>query len=186
MKYLLITLILFPLASRADYAVKVDPHKNWGIWEGWGTSLAWWANAFGDRDDVADLMFSTKQVKINGKEVPGLGFNIARYNVGGCSWRPSHNETMKASNNIPKFKQIEGFWINWDSDDPKSNSWDWNVDKLQREMMKKSIERGVDQVELFSNSPMWWMLINHNPSGANDGGENLQVCLKLVLIKLFY
>jgi galactan endo-1,6-beta-galactosidase len=28
--------------------------------------------------------------------------------------------------------------------------------------------------ELFANSPMWWMCLNHNPSGASGGGNNLQ------------
>src|SRR5437660_827774 len=35
--------------------------------------------------------------------------------------------------------------------------------------------RGADKFELFSNSPMWWMCYNHNPSGADSGSsDNLQ------------
>ncbi|CAG2113834.1 unnamed protein product [Medioppia subpectinata] len=167
-------LICLPIICGADYTNRINPHKNWGEWEGWGTSLAWWANVLGDRDDVADLMFTTKLIQYNNQSVPGLGLNIIRYNVGGCSANSIGADHMIASPKIPKFKQIEGFWLNWDSDDPQSKSWDWSVDKKQRLMVQKAQDRGVDQIELFSNSPMWWMLYDHNPSGAPNGGENLQ------------
>ncbi|KAK1948304.1 Endo-beta-1 [Phytophthora citrophthora] len=55
-------------------------------WEGWGTSLSWWANVFGDREDIADLFFTNmSSVSIDGaaKDIPALDFNIARYNIGG-------------------------------------------------------------------------------------------------------
>jgi galactan endo-1,6-beta-galactosidase len=41
-------------------------------------------------------------------------------------------------------------------------------------MMWKARDRGANRFELFSNSPMWWMLYDHNPAGATDGGTNLQ------------
>jgi O-glycosyl hydrolase len=37
----------------------------------------------------------------------------------------------------------------------------------------KATARGAIS-ELFANSPMWWMCLNHNPSGAAGGGNNLQ------------
>jgi galactan endo-1,6-beta-galactosidase len=40
-------------------------------------------------------------------------------------------------------------------------------------MLVKATARGATS-ELFANSPMWWMCLNHNPSGAADGGTNLQ------------
>lgn len=58
--------------------------------------------------------------------------------------------------------------------DPASASWDWNADANQRAMLLKR-ERGADRFELFSNSPMWWMCANDNPSGAAKGSDdNLQ------------
>jgi hypothetical protein len=48
-------------------------------------SLAWWAKKIGARTDLADLIFTTKTTTFNGQSVSGLGFNIARYNVGACS-----------------------------------------------------------------------------------------------------
>ncbi|KFY07973.1 hypothetical protein V492_06646 [Pseudogymnoascus sp. VKM F-4246] len=60
------------------------------------------------------------------------------------------------------------------SEDPSSSSWNWNVDARQRQALANAISRGANHLELFSNSPMWWMTKNKNPSGASDGSENIQ------------
>ncbi|KAK6820719.1 glycoside hydrolase family 30 protein [Apiospora arundinis] len=159
----------------ADTTTTVNPSTNWGTWEGWGTSLAWWAAAFGDRDDLADLFFSTKSVNFGGKTVPGLGFNIARYNAGASSKNSVNGESMVVSPKMILSRQVEGFWTDWTSADPASSSWNWNADANQRSMLTKARDRGADIFELFSNSPMWWMCTNHNPAGADNGGnDNLQ------------
>ena len=36
--------------------------------------------AFGDRDDIADAMFTMESTTIGDETVPGLGLNIVRYN----------------------------------------------------------------------------------------------------------
>lgn len=153
---------------------KMNPSATRGTWEGWGTSLAWWAKQFGQRDDLADLVFTLKTVTYDGTAVPGLGLNIARYNAGACSWNAINGQSMVVSPHITKATQMEGYWLDWLSSDPASSSWNWWVDSNQRNMMWKARDRGVTHFELFSNSPMWWMLDNHNPSGAADGGDNLQ------------
>ncbi|MDX8056182.1 glycoside hydrolase [Lentzea sp. BCCO 10_0798] len=153
----------------ADQSIAVDPGTNYGTWEGWGTSLAWWANVFGDRDDFADLWFTTKSVTYNGTTLPGLGLNIARYNLGACSWNSVDGQRMAVSPNIPRFKQIETFWQDWRNTDP--SSWQWGADAKQRASLVKAVARGAT-TELFSNSPAWWMCINRNPSGAADANNN--------------
>lgn len=161
-------------SARADETVTVDPGTDHGTWEGWGTSLAWWANVFGDRDDFADLWFTTRNVVYNGQSLPGLGMNIARYNLGACSWNSVNGETMVASPNIPRFKQIETYWQDWRNTDPASSAWNWSADAKQRAAVVKAAARGA-MTELFSNSPAWWMCLNHNPSGAaNASADNLQ------------
>lgn len=166
--------LAIPLTAHADFTTRVDPAKTWGTWEGWGTSLAWWANTFGDRDDVADLVFTSGSTPYGNTLLPGLALNIARYNAGGSSWTPIDGSSMQVSPSIPKFKQIEGYWLNWFSTDPTSSSWNWWVDSKQRTMLWKARDRGANRFELFSNSPMWWMTYNSNPSGAADGNTNLQ------------
>lgn len=159
--------------ARADATIAVSPGTSYGTWEGWGTSLAWWANVFGARDDFADLFFTTKSTTYNGTSLPGLGLNIARYNLGASSWNTVGGESMVASANIPAFKQIEGYWQDWNNEDPTSSAWKWTADANQRAMLVKATSRGATS-ELFANSPMWWMCQNHNPSGASGGGNNLQ------------
>ena len=50
--------------ARADATIAINPGTEYGSWEGWGTSLAWWANVFGARDDFADIFFTTKSVVV--------------------------------------------------------------------------------------------------------------------------
>ncbi len=159
--------------AHADATIAVNPSNTYGTWEGWGTSLAWWANVFGTRNDFADIFFTTNSVTYNGTALPGLGLNIARYNLGACGWNAVNGETMVASPNIPAFKQIEGYWQDWNNEDPTSSAWKWTADAAQRAMLQKAVARGAT-TELFANSPMWWMCLNHNPSGAAGGGNNLQ------------
>lgn len=159
--------------AQADATIAIRPSADHGAWEGWGTSLAWWANVFGDRDDFADIFFTTRSVSYNGTTLPGLGLNIVRYNLGACSWNSVNGERMVVSPNIPRFKQIEAFWQDWTNTDPTSSAWNWNVDTKQRAALVKATQRGAIS-ELFANSPVWWMCLNHNPSGAAGGGNNLQ------------
>lgn len=53
-------------AARAAYTTTVAPGTSWGTWEGWGTSLAWWGKAFGNRNDLADIMFTRSSVNFGG------------------------------------------------------------------------------------------------------------------------
>ncbi|KAK1993996.1 endo-beta-1,6-galactanase [Colletotrichum falcatum] len=168
-----VALTLLPFAA-ADTTVWVNAKSNNGVWDGWGTSLAWWAQAFGDRDDIADIMFTTNTVNFAGLDVPGLGLNIVRYNAGASSTVQVGSDGMVSSWRIQPSRQVTGYWVNWLSADPASDSWNWNNDLKQRTMMLKAYERGANKFELFSNSPMWWMLNNHNPSGSDKGGENIQ------------
>ncbi|MEK7948945.1 glycoside hydrolase [Luteolibacter soli] len=146
--------------------VTIDPAAKQGTWDGWGTSLCWWAAVFGDRTDLADAMFTTKTVQVENEQLPGLGLNIVRYNAGASAWRKIGEREMKKSRIIQRHRQMEGFWLDDRSSDPASDSWDWSVDAKQRNMLKLAKERGVTHFELFSNSPMWWMTRNDNPSGG--------------------
>jgi hypothetical protein len=161
---------LLPGTARAA-TVAIDPASAWGAWEGWGTSLAWWANVMGERDDLADVFFTTDTVTVEGQDLPGLGFTIARYNLGACSWNAIDGQEMVVSPNMQAFKQIPGLWLDHANEDPESASWDWSADAVQRAALLKAVERGA-AVELFSNSPMWWMLLNHNPAGAENAADN--------------
>ncbi|PRP82944.1 endo-beta-1,6-galactanase [Planoprotostelium fungivorum] len=157
--------------------VRIIPSIQYGVWEGWGASLAWWGKQFGDRDDFADLFFTMDQVNItNGADswvLPGLGFNIVRYNAGATSHKPYDGKSMSESWLIPPERQIDALWVDWGSQDPSSSSWNWTRDANQRDMLLKAKKRGANLFELFSNSPVWWQCKDLNPSGGLFGLSNL-------------
>ncbi|RKU47969.1 hypothetical protein DL546_003612 [Coniochaeta pulveracea] len=166
--------LAFAAVVAADTTTTINPSTNWGTWDGWGTSLAWWAKEFGNRDDLADIFFTTRTTSFSGTSVPGLGLNIVRYNAGACTTNSINGESMVVSPKMISSRQVDAYWTNWNSSDPSSASWNWKVDSNQRDMLGKARDRGVNHFELFSNSPVWWMCKNHNPSGADSGGDNLQ------------
>jgi hypothetical protein len=159
------------VSSSSRTVVISSAKSSFGTWEGWGVSLAWWANLWGQEANLASAIFSlSESVIVAGVAAPGLGMTTARYNVGGSSNIPTSNgERMVASPNIPSWKQIEAFWI--DSIDTPS-SWNFTRDANQVAMLKSAQSFGALSFELFSNSPVWWMLKNYNPSGSNDGSSD--------------
>lgn len=162
--------------ATGSYDAIVDPSRSYGNWQGWGAALSWWATVFGADDTIADLLYTDGEVSYNGSRYPGLGLNVVRYNVGACTYNTigSPPVGMTLSPNIPRYKQIEGYWLDWYSSDPASSSWNWNADVLQRAMLGKARDRGANVFEMWSDSPLWWMCADHNPCGAADGGNNLQ------------
>ena len=143
----------------ADYTTKISPAEvRTASFDGWGCSLAWWANQFGDStqaDTLADICFTTKTVGWQNTLLPGLGLNIVRYNVGGGGGGASIGGSKEqVSPNMPNFKNIMGYWLDWYNNDPSSQSWDWNRDLNQRKMLFRAKARGVNLVELFSDSPL--------------------------------
>lgn len=154
--------------------VRLDAATSHGVWEGWGSSLAWMGKAYGDSERLADVLYTEKTVEFSGQKLPGLRFNIVRYNAGASSWNTlADGRRMVESNTILPFRQIEGFWIDPSNRDPASAAWDWSVDANQRTLLLRARDRGANYFELFSNSPMWWMTKNDNPSGAADKGNNI-------------
>ena len=148
-------------------------------WSGWGCSLSWLGKALGccrEAESWADLLFSTRDVPVSQlwpnfagpympAAVPGLGLSIARYNVGGCG-RPEEQTGHPYGGSKVRgwFALIEGF-------QPVPNGeFDWTRDEGQRNFLHLAVERGVDQVELFANAPMWWM----SNSSSSFGGSLAQ------------
>lgn len=159
-------------AATAATPIRPDPSTTFGAWEGWGVSLSWFANVFGGRDDLAAALYALDNatVALTGHSgsvtLPGLGFSIARYNAGGTAYAPVNGASVQLSKSFPAWKQIQGFWIT-------PTTWNFSVDANQLAFTQAVQRANADvQLELFSNSPMWWMLQNHNPSGSNDGGSD--------------
>lgn len=154
----------------ADYTLTVNKNDNRGIWEGWGGSLAWFGKGVGGsahQNTYADLLFTLNDVSFSGTTLPGLGLNIARYNIGGGGI-PGENidGTMEQRpSDMPWYKDIDGFWKDWKSLDVSSSSWDWSRDANQRNFMLAARDRGA-KFEFFANAPMWWMTWEKSSAGG--------------------
>lgn len=143
-------------AAPGTTLVKVDTSKPHQAFEGWGTSLCWWANHVGGWDADARNAFVAAVVD----PVEGLGYNVFRYNIGGGE-NPSHEH-------MDDFREMPGF-------EPSAGTWDWDADANQRAVLQRIVETGTGVVlEAFSNSPPYWMTKSGCASGSSDGTNNLK------------
>ncbi|PPK92645.1 O-glycosyl hydrolase [Kineococcus xinjiangensis] len=148
--------------ATAGVTVRLDPSYRGEEFQGWGTSLVWFANATGDypdeiRNRLADMLFGSE----------GLNLNIARYNIGGGN-APDVPDYLRPGG------AVEGWWrapegttredVDWfDPEDPAD--WNPDADPTQRWWVDR-IKGRVDRWEAFSNSPPWF----HTVSGYVSGG----------------
>ncbi|MBD0418479.1 RICIN domain-containing protein [Streptomyces sp. TRM S81-3] len=153
-----------PAAAAASVTVRPDPSYRQERFEGWGTSLVWFANATGDyppeiREKLARLLFDDD----------GLALNIARYNIGGGN-APDVKDYLRAGG------AVEGWWKApagttredtdwWSADDPAD--WNEDADATQRWWVER-IKDDIDHWETFSNSPPWFMTVSGYVSGGFD------------------
>ena len=103
--------VAFLALSEAEGAtVIIDPSVKYQRFEGWGSSLCWWANNTG-------RWSAANRARLVGAIVnpdTGLGYNIFRYNIGGGD-RPGHNHLTKGNGGaaIPGFKPTENGPYDW-------------------------------------------------------------------------
>ncbi|MBP0972632.1 MAG: discoidin domain-containing protein [Oscillospiraceae bacterium] len=126
---------------------------NDGVFEGWGTSLCWWANRVGYSDSLAQKAADA----FYGDE--GLRLNIARFNIGGGD-DPTHTHITRTDSNMPGYTNWNGY----------EATYDWSKDANQRNVLLRCIEACGDDmiVEMFSNSPPYYMC----KSGCSTGNDN--------------
>lgn len=93
-----------PLTAHAARTVVISPDDpyaiNNGVFEGWGTSLCWWANRVGYSDSLAQQCADT----FFGEN--GLRLNIARFNIGGGD-DPTHNHINRTDSNMPGYTKYQ-------------------------------------------------------------------------------
>lgn len=168
--------------ANANQLITVAPIHDENKFDGWGTSLAWWgANHGGQKHNevYAKLLYSMTDninyTNFNHKDdirkithsLPGLGFNIIRYNLGGGDI--DNPDVYYYSRIIDRNRWVNGFWLNKNNRNP--NDWNWNNDSNQVNMLKLSYAEVKNSnetpiVEMFSNSPMWWMTANNSTQGV--------------------
>lgn len=153
-----VSLVLLGIAL-ADTRITVTPAADARIWEGWGTSLCWWANRLGYSDTLAqqsaDLFFSED----------GLDMNIMRYNIGGGD-DPSHHHITRTDSAVPG-------WLVYD-EASDAYIYDPRADHRQLNVLTRAVQAAGEDaiVELFSNSPPYFMTVSGCSSGALRAGDN--------------
>lgn len=151
--------------------VRPDPSYQGDAFEGWGTSLVWFANATGDypdeiREELAEMVFGED----------GLNLNIARYNIGGGN-APDVEDYLRAGG------AVEGWWKApegttredvdwWDPGNP--DHWNPDADQTQRWWVDR-IKEDITHWEAFSNSPPWFQTVSGYVSGGfNSSADQLK------------
>lgn len=167
-------------AAPADLTITPNPWYQGQEFEGWGTSLVWFANATGDYP--AELREDLYQ-KVFGEE--GLDLNIARYNIGGGNasdvpdylraggavdgyWAPdadgSKNLYGGATTNYADRDAVLDAW-----DPADESNYDWNADATQRWWVERlAADDQISHWETFANSAPYFM----TESGYVSGGFN--------------
>lgn len=154
--------LVLPPARGAGYTATVSPATVLVTnYEGWGTSLCWWANVVGgytNAQEYCDLAFYD------------LELNIVRYNIGG-------GENPSLTNTITNYRAImQGF-------EPTNGIWNWNADTNQRYVLRQAIAQGANLVDAFANSPPWWMTVSGSVTGNTSStaslNDNLQTAYEV-------
>ncbi len=155
--------IITPEEANIDMTITVSPlnmgTNNGGVFEGWGTSLCWWANRVGYSDSLsqqaADLFFGED----------GLRLNIMRYNIGGGD-DPTHTHITRTDSDVPG-------WLVWD-ENKNEYVYNYNADAGQLNVLARCVEAAGDEalVEVFSNSPPYFMTVSGCSSGGFDPNKN--------------
>jgi O-glycosyl hydrolase len=144
------------VAEAGTTLVKVNAAQRYQTFEGWGTSMCWWANHVGAwagpaRDALVDAIVNPST---------GLGYNVFRYNIGGGD-NPAHSH-------MDQYRDMPGF-------SPAAGSWDFQADANQRAVLQGIVAHDPGVIlEAFSNSPPYWMTKSGCASGSSDGSNNLK------------
>ncbi|WP_456284127.1 glycoside hydrolase [Microbacterium sp. JZ101] len=178
-------LIASPAASAAEAAersvtITPNPASAGEAFQGWGTSLVWFANATGDypeelREELYQAVFGED----------GLDLNIARYNIGG-------GNASDVADYLRAGGAVEGWWAPdpdgseglyggaattyadrdavlaaFDADDPAH--YDWGADETQRWWVDRLVADGqITHWETFANSAPYFMTESGYVSGGFD------------------
>lgn len=150
-------------APASSQAVKIDVSMSNQTLEGWGTSLAWFANSVGswtnttNQNSLMSALFSPSS---------GLGLNYLRYNIPGgndplCGTGGSHYACI-----TPWYHGVPGY-------ETSSGTFDWTQDASQRWVATHAQSLGANLFEAVSYSPPYWMTNSGTSEGGLNGTDNL-------------
>lgn len=148
-----------------NYSFTLDARDQAQSFEGWGMSLAWFGNVIFPGNGFVDDWKTWNSIVADYYGPKGLGFTIARYNIGGGE-SPKFTYLFAANQSYPNPDyMIEGFMTS-------PGQWNWQADQPQIQLLLKAKELGANIFEAFSNSPPYFWLKSGSVTGAvykNDG-----------------
>lgn len=154
---LVISVFIISLSSLSgQHIISPDPDQAQQKWQGWGISLAWWANIMGgwpdsQVDEIAKWITSPDE----------LNMNVFRFNIGGGD-NPDHSHFRKDGAGVPGYKLSE------------EAGYDWGRDANQRKILLRLNALREDAInEAVSFSPPYWMTKSGCSAGNTDGEDNL-------------
>lgn len=118
----------------------------------WGTSLAWWSNIKYPKeiiDQQIDLVFGKGN----------LNMKFARYNLGG-GYNPELTQNFRLGGKMECLIT------------ETNDEIDFSRDPFQMSVLDDIVEKGITRLELFSNSPPFWM----TKSGYTNGSVKSFTC----------
>ena len=156
-KNLMIAIVLLmSVLAKSQTAVVVDPNAQYQTLEGWGVSLAWWANVAGGWSDAKIDTLCTWLTSPT-----GLNMNVFRFDIAGGE-NPSHSH-MRVDATLQGYKISE------------TAAYDFKRDSTQRKFLLKLKSKRSDCIfSAVSYSPPYWMTKSNCASGDSLGADNLK------------
>ena len=156
--------------------------------QGWGTSLAWWANVVGgwnSAGEVEDALFGVP----DRAHPDRLGLSVIRYDIGatpvlwcapdqtsGCSATPSRDRVLPVADPslVPGCRSFgPGRAVPVLAAGPGQNP-DLGRDRNQVAVLRAALSRAPRDtfaLEAFANSPPWWLTVSGCPQGNRDATD---------------
>ncbi|WP_435413892.1 glycoside hydrolase [Polaribacter aestuariivivens] len=163
----IIAFCLYITNTNAQSNVVIDPEIEHQTIEGWGVSLAWWANLVGGMgDDVVE--------ELAGYAVNDLNLNVFRFNIAG-----GENPNCTEGNHFRKDGALIPNYRSPQADNEGWGTFDLTKDVRQIKVMNKIAELRADKgdiiTEMISYSPPWWMTYGECSAGnVNATSQNLK------------
>lgn len=154
--------VVLGMSGANAQTVNIDASMSNQTLEGWGTSLAWFANGVGgwtnttNQTTLMDALFNPSS---------GLGLNYLRYNIGGGD-NPNCGQSGYYVCINPARQLDPGY-------EPTAGTYDWTQDANQRWVAQTAQSLGANLFEAISYSPPYWMTNSGTSQGGVNGTENL-------------
>ncbi|MBQ2841603.1 MAG: xylanase [Clostridia bacterium] len=124
--------------------IQLNRNKTYQIFEGFGSSGAWWAQLVGGWDNIdpeSGIPVRDRIAQLLHSKTDGIALRTYRYNLGAGSKESGKGEYSD------KCRRAECF-------EDKNGKYDFSKDENAVYIMKKAAEYGADEIILFVNSPI--------------------------------